>query len=166
MRRSVILHFCGIDWVEDHREVDATYSAVIKVDESKLYDVDLCAEHAGKKTIGELTEEFLEKYGTLTGTELFGVRPPVEGVSPYGKSECPICHETRTTRVGAINHVVKIHSVDKIEASRMIPPAGESIECEVCGYLAQMGQGYGAHVRSEHGAKIWERVRKNLAAAR
>lgn len=159
-----MLKFCGVDWVMDSREVEASYSVTITLDDSKPYDLDLCTEHATKLVLGELTQEFLNQYGTLSEGEIFGLRPAVIAPAPtYGKFRCPICHEPRTGRTGTIGHMVSIHGIDRVEASRQVPPAGESIECEQCGFLAQLGQGYGAHVRTEHGEKVWERIKRSQA---
>jgi len=58
------------------------------------------------------------------------------------------------------------HQIDRIEASHLVPPVGESIDCEICGFLCNMGTGYGAHVRAEHSAKDWERIKKALLSAK
>jgi uncharacterized C2H2 Zn-finger protein len=169
VRKRVVLTFCGIDWVEDNREVPANLTIRVIAGDSRSYDLDLCAEHAGAYPLARLAEEingepFVTHYGTPADGEIFGLRPAVaHPVSPYGKIECPICGETRTTRVGGINHLTKVHGLDRIEASHRLPPTGESIDCEVCGFLCQIGQGYGAHVRVEHGAKTWERIQKTLS---
>lgn len=78
MRRPVILRFCGVDWVEDKREVPATYSHAMSIDGSKQHDLDLCEKHTAM--LVALDVEFLERYGTLSALpSLDRVEEPVKG---------------------------------------------------------------------------------------
>jgi hypothetical protein len=58
VRRVVLVKFCGVEWVEDRREVEATVSLAYKG-----RDLDLCEEHADRIPI-KLIEEAAQKYGT------------------------------------------------------------------------------------------------------
>lgn len=64
MRRITTLHFCGIDWTEDRREIPASFKATIELDGVKR-DLDLCEEH--EKLPIRVLAAVLSDYGTLPG---------------------------------------------------------------------------------------------------
>lgn len=128
--------------------------------------LDLCEPCQKEVGLIELSR-VLEEHGVISAS----VQPPAKRPGPKVPANqddpwpCPKCGKDSGTRTTLMGHLVSIHGFDRVAASNMVPPRGERVTCDECGYLAQIGTGYSAHVVTQHGQAAWERVKAKLAAS-
>lgn len=124
------------------------------------YAVDLCETH--QKALLEPLLDLLGDYGTRVGSPKRTVVQKTTKRDDDEARECPECGKIlRGNRTSVISHLASLHGVDRIEASKLIPPLGPSVSCTYCGFLSQLGQGYVAHVKSAHGVDAWKAIAKD-----
>lgn len=132
-----------------------------------LHHINLCPDDRAK--LWEPLETLVRDQGTRDDS-----RPPVatrpskptrSKADPAGSGwapDCPLCgQQIRGNRTATINHLNRLHGMDRVEASRRVPVPKhlESVECPVCGFIASLGTGLAMHVSTQHGEKEWERIR-------
>lgn len=129
--------------------------------------LDLCEPCQKETGLTELSR-VVEEFGVISASNQTppaakrpGPKLPANHSEPW---PCPKCGKDSGTRSMVMSHLVAIHGYDRVKASAMIPPRGEPVTCEVCGYLAQVGTGYSAHVVTQHGQDAWDRIKTKAAS--
>jgi ribosomal protein S27E len=147
MRRAVILRFCGVEWVEDHREVDASFSVTLTVDGSREYDLDLCDSCQERLGIGQISPEFLMRYGTMNSVPEESARKSDRTfMCRYRNCSDP---GPRTMQGRSAHESRKHGAVFKEPEAKpeTIVAMAESFECPACGRTFSTQQGVSAHMQ-------------------
>ena len=127
--------------------------------------IDLCVtcqEETGLRTLAKL----LAEHGQIQASGQ--AKPSVKAKAKAAAEEpwhCPKCSASVGTRHLILSHLQSIHGYTKVSASQLVPPRGETIICEVCGFLTKPGTGYAAHVTVDHGRDTWEKIRARKESA-
>lgn len=155
-RETVIVEYCDVT----HDEKTPAEHTDVMVLDGKPLTLLQCDEHYKRRlTMSQWGAQFAEFGWEDVQTEQG--KPPRTSTVFHRSDEltCPECKKTIVGRTSTLNHLVSIHGYDKVEASKRIKPSGVSIICSICGFVASVGTGFSAHVRTEHGDEVFEQLK-------
>lgn len=110
--------------------------------------VELCSGCQEVAGLGELLH-LLREYGADLDEPKTAATGRASSSPSSARRKCPVCRIDLSGRAAALVHLQSVHGMSIAEASRACPPSGATETCDVCGYVAQKGNGFAVH-RSTH----------------
>lgn len=163
MRELRVTAWCDACIVRgEHTEVDETDTVVVSFNGRPPLSLDLCKDD--RVAMVEPLVDLLNERGVKLDQQQQKVMPGQHLDNNGSKTMwlCPVCREERSGRTGILKHMVSMHGMTKVEASRAAPPRGIAVDCVICGFRTNPGTGYAAHVSTEHGSDVWAKVKADM----
>lgn len=131
----------------DSSKVPSSRTVTLSFAGGPLKTLDVCAAH-DDEMVTPLVDLLAERGVPIEGAPV--TRAPRLGTGVSGEmQQCPICGQERTGWSGVQQHLINVHKLDAVTASRNVPRPPDAVECPTCGLILQR-MGLKPHMASRH----------------